>query len=184
MTPKRWQEIEDILDQVMPRPPEERTAQLDRLCGEDATLRGQVEEMLIYCDQAQEEAFLEKSPLADAQNLVLGSILAEEPETGLKAGDSVGSYQIVFRVGHGGMGEVYRAERADGRFHKDVALKVVKRGMDTREILQRFRYEREILARLEHPNIAQLHDAGVTDDGRPYFVMEYVEKGQPLVSHS
>ena len=66
MTSERWQEIEDILDQVMPRPPGERTAQLDRLCGEDATLRGEVEEMLVYCDQAQAESFLEKSPLLAA----------------------------------------------------------------------------------------------------------------------
>ncbi len=150
MTPKRWQEIEDILDRVMPRPPEERTAQLDRLCGEDATLRGQVEEMLIYCDQAQEEAFLEKSPLEDAPNLVLGSILTVEPEVGLQAGDSVESYRIVEHLEGGGMGEVYLAERTDP--HRQVALKVVKRGMDTREILRRFRYTRRHRAghRAEH----------------------------------
>ena len=71
------------------------------------------------------------------------------------------------------MGEVYLAERTDP--HMRVALKVVKRGMDTNEILQRFRYEREILARLNHPNIAQLYGGGVTEDGRPYFAMEYVE---------
>ena len=178
MTSERWQQIEDILDQVMPRPPGERTAQLDRLCGEDATLRGEVEEMLVYCDQAQAESFLEKSPLLAAQALDLDSILTEEADADLEAGMMVGPYRIVEPLGSGGMGEVYLAERTDP--HMRVALKVVKRGMDTNEILRRFRYEREILARLEHPNIARLHDAGVTDDGRPYFAMEYVEQGQPL----
>ena len=151
MTPERWQQIEDILDEVMPLDTQQRAVQLDRLCHDDATLRSQVEEMMGYCEQVQADAFLEDPPRLAAQDL-LGSILAEEPGIDLNAGTSVGPYTIIEPLGHGGMGEVFLAERANP--HMRVALKIVKRGMDTREILQRFRYEREILARLNHPNIA------------------------------
>lgn len=86
----------------------------------------------------------------------------------------IGAYKIVNELGRGGMGAVYLAERADGVFEKQVAIKVLKRGTDTDEVVRRFSAERQILARLEHPNIAGLIDAGTTDDGLPYFVMEYV----------
>ena len=77
------------------------------------------------------------------------------------------------------MGAVYLAERTDGQFQKHVAVKLIKRGMDTAAVLRRFRDERQILADLEHPNIARLLDAGTTDDGRPYFLMEYID-GLPI----
>ncbi len=172
MTPERWQQIENILDEVMPLATEERAARISRLCRGDAALRSEVEEMMGFCDQVQAESFLEAPPHLAAQDL-LGSVLAEPRVEDLSVGTSIGPYTIVEHLGHGGMGEVYLAERADP--HMRVALKVVKRGMDTNEILQRFRYEREILARLNHPNIAQLYGGGVTEDGRPYFAMEYVE---------
>jgi serine/threonine protein kinase/Tol biopolymer transport system component len=97
-------------------------------------------------------------------------------------GERLGAYRIVGELGRGGMGAVYLAERADSEFRRRVAVKVVKRGMDTDSILRRFRNERQILAALDHPNIARLLDGGTTDDGRPYFVMEYIN-GAPITQY-
>src|SRR5207253_391487 len=94
------------------------------------------------------------------------------------AGSRIGPYKIIREIGRGGMGTVYLAARADD-FEKRVAIKLIKRGMDTDEILSRFRNERQILANLDHPNIARLLDGGTTTDGLPYFVMEYIE-GQTI----
>ncbi|HKP12446.1 MAG TPA: protein kinase, partial [Blastocatellia bacterium] len=97
-------------------------------------------------------------------------------------GERIGAYLVVGELGRGGMGAVYLAERADSEFRRRVAVKVVKRGMDTDSILRRFRNERQILAALDHPNIARLLDGGTTDDGRPYFVMEYID-GEPITQY-
>jgi serine/threonine-protein kinase len=94
-------------------------------------------------------------------------------------GKRVGPYRLIRELGRGGMGVVYLAERADEEFKKRVAVKIIKRGMDTEEIVARFRHERQILASLDHPNIARLLDGGTTADGLPYFVMEHIE-GQPI----
>jgi serine/threonine protein kinase len=91
----------------------------------------------------------------------------------------IGSYEITAMIGEGGMGSVYRAARADQQYKKQVAIKVVKRGLDTPFALARFRSERQILANLEHPNIARLLDGGTTDAGLPYVVMELVD-GMPI----
>jgi serine/threonine protein kinase/Flp pilus assembly protein TadD len=96
-----------------------------------------------------------------------------------RIGERLGTYEIVRELGRGGMGAVYLANRADGQFKKRVAIKVIKRGTDTDEVLRRFRIERQILANLEHPNITHLLDAGTTGDGLPYFVMEFIE-GTPI----
>ena len=84
-------------------------------------------------------------------------------------------YQIVEEIGQGGMGEVYRAERADGQYDKQVAIKFVRGGFDTKAVLERFRHERQMLASLDHPNIARLLDGGTTEEGIPYLVMELIE---------
>src|SRR5207244_7439521 len=89
------------------------------------------------------------------------------------------AYVIIREIGQGGMGTVYLAARADGYFEKQVAIKLLKRGVANKEVLRRFRSEREVLARLDHPNIARLIDGGTTEDGLPYFVLEYVE-GQTI----
>ena len=86
--------------------------------------------------------------------------------------ERIGSYRLLRKLGQGGMGTVYLAERADEEYRKRVALKIIKRGMDTDAILGRFRRERQILASLQHPNIAMLLDGGTSSDGLPYFVME------------
>src|SRR5690606_25102516 len=122
----------------------------------------------------------------DSVDTFAAPLLAELDANAFAGGDAalapgvrVGAYRIVHEIGRGGMGVVYLAERADEEFEKRVALKVVKRGMDTDEVLRRFRHERQILASLEHPNIARLLDGGATSDGRPYLVMEHVE-GEPI----
>ena len=101
----------------------------------------------------------------------------------LTPGQRLGAYEIIRELGRGGMGAVYLARRADGAFNKEVAIKVLKRGTDTDEVLSRFQTEREILARLVHPNIARLLDAGTTSEGLPYFVMEYIA-GQPMTAYA
>jgi serine/threonine protein kinase len=98
---------------------------------------------------------------------------------GPAAGREIGAYRLLAKLGEGGMGAVYLAERADGMFQKQVALKLIRPGMDYRSVVDRFRYERQILAGLDHPNIARLFDAGATDEGMPFFVMEFVE-GIPI----
>jgi non-specific serine/threonine protein kinase/serine/threonine-protein kinase len=107
---------------------------------------------------------------ACASDMRVGSADIDDTSIGRR----IGAYRIVRELGRGGMGAVYLAERADQEFTKQVAIKLLKRGTDTDEVLRRFRSEREILARLEHPNIARLLDAGTSEDGLPYFVMEYV----------
>jgi len=111
-----------------------------------------------------------------------GAALVAGAAAGVRVGARVGPYRLLRQIGRGGMGTVYLAERDDAEFRKRVALKVVRRGMDTDDILLRFRYERQILASLEHPNIARLYDGGATPDGRPYLVMEYIE-GVPITRY-
>src|SRR5207244_6983593 len=94
-------------------------------------------------------------------------------------GSTLGAYRIEREIGRGGMGAVYEAARADNVFRRRVAIKIVKRGMDTDFILRRFRNERQILASLDHPNIARLLDGGATGEGLPYYVMEFI-KGRPI----
>ena len=94
-------------------------------------------------------------------------------------GKLVGPYRIVEEIGQGGMGSVYKADRADDAFKRDVAVKIIRRGMNNEYIVRRFRHERQALAALDHPNVARLLDGGMTEDGLPYFVMEYIE-GKPI----
>src|SRR5690606_12909556 len=117
------------------------------------------------------------------QPIAAGSYRGDGPEVGLPAGTLVGPYRVVGEAGRGGMGVVYRARRADGAFEKTVALKLVKRGMDTDEVLARFRRERQVLAALDHPGIARLLDGGAAERGRPYLVMELVE-GAPTPAYA
>ncbi len=133
-------------------------------------MRAEVESLLRHDKPAAE--FIEESAFE-----VTARLLAED-ETEANAERRIGSYKILREIGRGGMGVVYLAER-DDEYRKQVAIKLIKRGMDTDAVLQRFRHERQILANLEHPNIARLLDGGTTDDGLPYFVMEYIE-GLPV----
>ncbi len=170
MTGLRWERLVELFHAVRELPPAERAAHLGLAC-DDSDLR---REVLRLCD-AHERAggFIETPALA-----VAGSWL-DAPSDGAPVGRRFGPYRVVREIGRGGMGAVYLAERDDGQFRQRVALKLIKRGMDTDLVLRRFRAERQILASLDHPNIARLLDGGTTDDGRPYFVMEHVD-GRPI----
>ncbi|HEV2764092.1 MAG TPA: protein kinase, partial [Pyrinomonadaceae bacterium] len=179
MSPEHWQLVEEIFGQALDLPREERVSFLDGACGSNRELREQVE-FLLKCDE--EAGTFIAEPAFDVRGVVTnapGLLAAAELTGDFMLGRRIGQYRIVREIGHGGMGAVYLAERADDEFRKNVAIKLVKRGMDTDFILRRFRNERQILASLEHPNIARLFDGGTTDDGLPYFVMEYIE-GQPV----
>nr|MDQ5838442.1 serine/threonine protein kinase [Acidobacteriota bacterium] len=178
MSPERWKQIEEVFQSALDLPQAERRGFIASACAGDDTLREQVEALVAQSEQAGD--FIEAPAVAVAgftggPSLTIKQDALEDPMVGRR----VGSYRIVREVGRGGMGAVYLAERADSAFHKRVALKVVKRGMDTDFILRRFRHERQILASFDHPNIARLLDGGTTEEGLPYFVMEYVE-GQPV----
>ncbi|HMB70268.1 MAG TPA: protein kinase, partial [bacterium] len=170
-----WRRIADILDAVLELDATERGPALDRLCGNDAELRAQVDR-LVAADASAGE-FLESSAERWAADLIGPAPTAPDDAPG--PGDVVGSYRILREVGRGGMGAVYLAERADGQFDQRVALKLIRPGMDTRTVRERFLRERQILAGLQHPGVARLLDGGVLDDGRPFFALEYVE-GEPL----
>ncbi len=165
--PERWRRLKEILADALEQSSlEERTALLRRACTNDATLLREAQQLLEH-DATIFEEFAE-----------LAATRLRENE-GDRIGERLGAYVIVQELGRGGMGAVYLAKRADGQFHKRAAIKVLKRGTDTEEVLRRFRIERQILAELEHPNITRLLDAGTTADGLPYFVMEFVE-GTPI----
>ena len=180
MSSLEWSRVEAILSNALELEGDARQAYLDEACAYDPALRQEVEDLLDASDQVDAEGFL--STLAPGGNQFLKWMATHDATEALQPGASVGPYRLLRPIGQGGMGIVYLAERADGQFEKEVALKVIKRGMDTDEIVRRFRHERQILARLEHPHIARLYDGGVTEDGRPFFVMEHVE-GKPIDSY-
>jgi serine/threonine-protein kinase len=178
-TPEEWSRIEAILDDVLELEPGARVDALDRACGGDATLRAQVEGLLAADTGAAQ--FLETPAMVYAAGVV-NAAPGDPSGDQERPGDRVGPYSVIREIGHGGMGRVFLAHRADGQFEQHVALKLVRSGPYGGEILGRFLRERQILARLQHPNIARLLDGGVTADGRPYFAMEYVA-GEPITAY-
>jgi len=172
MTPERWQQVMHVLDAVILLDTTERDPYLDKVCADDPELRVEVESLVDSHKRAGSD-FLN----ASAVNLRPPVVGADPARARL--GHRIGAYEVLEEIGHGGMGEVYRAVRADGQYTKKVALKLVRGGASTVSVLERFRYERQILAGLDHPNIARLLDGGTTEDGVPYLVMELVE-GMPL----
>ncbi|MBX7170351.1 MAG: protein kinase [Pyrinomonadaceae bacterium] len=164
-----WEKVEEIFEKAVEMPPTERDAYLAEVCNNDEDLRRQIEKLILADEKA--ENFIDSPVFADE------NIEDSVPPSFL--GKKVGQYRLIKELGRGGMGAVFLAERNDNEFKKRVAIKLIKRGMDTDFILKRFRNERQILARLEHPNIARLLDGGTTDDGLPFFVMENVE-GQSI----
>lgn len=171
---ERWQRVQEVVESALDLEPRERKAFLKDACTGDDALLEEVESFLAVHDH--EDSFLEQPalevhgfypPLAQPDSVV---------------GKRLGPYKAVRQLGSGGMGTVYLGVREDDQYHKEVAIKVIKRGMDTDFILRRFRSERQILANLNHPNIAQLLDGGTTEDGLPYLVMEYVE-GKPITQY-
>ena len=166
--------MKDILDEALAQPAGETRAALVRSrCTGDAELLREVESLLAGADS------LDKEPTDWFEDCADQASAAFWDDDLSRDGERIGAYVVVRQLGRGGMGAVYLAERADGQFEKQVAIKVLKRGTDTEEVLQRFATERRIVARLDHPNIARLLDAGSTADGLPYFVMEFVD-GVPV----
>lgn len=168
MTPDRYQRVKAVFHSALELAPEQREAFLAENCADDETLSNEVRSLLSAHDEA--ESFIE-TPAAAANVM-----FANDADL---VGKRVGPYRLIRELSQGGMGTVWLAVRADDQFQKRVAIKLIKRGMDSDFILRRFRHERQILASLDHPNIARLLDGGTTEEGPPYFVMEYVE-GQPI----
>ncbi|HEX3187107.1 MAG TPA: protein kinase [Pyrinomonadaceae bacterium] len=177
MTPERWRQVEEIFQAALDLLPEERARYVTQVCATDTDLRRNVEVLLSQHDSAGD--MLDHSLYGDTDNSLFDSFIDEKDPM---LGRRLGAYRIEREIGRGGMGAVYEAVRVDNEFNKRAAIKLVKRGMDTDFILRRFRKERQILAALDHPHIGALLDGGTTDDGLPYFVMEYIE-GQPLYSY-
>jgi serine/threonine-protein kinase len=172
-----WNSIAPILDEVIELSGYDRERALDRACTTDPELRQAVEELLVECQN--ERGFLENPAAFFAASLFEHT--AARPDDSL-ANKRIGPYLLINEIARGGMGTVWLAERADGQFQQRVALKLIKRGMDSDEISRRFIAERQILARFNHSNIARLMDGGVTDGGQPWFAMEYVE-GSSITRH-
>jgi serine/threonine protein kinase len=159
-----WERIQGLFLEAVELRPEERARFLDSACQGDAEVRREVESLLTH-DSAGDQH------IAEALGDTAHSLFESESLTGTR----LGAWRVLQEIGRGGMGTVYLAARDDDQFHKRVALKVVKRGMDTAELLSSFRRERQILAHLDHPYIARLIDGGSTPQGQPFLVMEYVE---------
>ena len=172
--------LNDIIDKALELEGEAREAYLDGACAGDPELREKANRLLADFSASVPSEFLQDPiPIPDVPDL---PVFSQTNGKHVQPGHRIGEYRIVELIGRGGMGEVYLAERADGAFEQKVAIKLVKAGMSTDEVLRRFHYERQILANLEHPNIARLLNGGISDDGSPYFVMEYVE-GIPITDY-
>ncbi|MEM8483987.1 MAG: serine/threonine-protein kinase [Bacteroidota bacterium] len=170
MTPERWNLVQEIFEKAVTVAPADLASFLKDACKGDAALH---EEVLSLLKADEEEGSMLEGHVLDAVDVgELSDALSLD-------GKEIGPYRLIRQLGEGGMGLVYLAERADGVFEQQVALKLIKRGMDTDRIIRRFEAERKILARLQHDNIARVFDGGITDDGLPYFVMEYVD-GEPI----
>lgn len=163
----RWQQLSTLLDQLLELPTDQRAARLARLHVSDPTLAGEVERLL------QHEA--------DSHDFMAQPLWTAAPEDS-REGTRIGPYRLLRRLGEGGMGEVWLAERADGLYERQVALKLLRSGYADPGLRQRFSREREILARLQHPHLAQLLDAGIDLQGQPYLALAYVE-GEPITDY-
>ncbi|HIG74831.1 MAG TPA: serine/threonine protein kinase [Bacteroidetes bacterium] len=168
MSAPTYADVKALFVELEGLPREERAA---RLAAASPTLRAEVE-ALLDANSALDDGFME--PV-----LHMTDLMNDDPLLGTR----IGAFRVERVIGEGGMGRVYAASRDDGAFEQTVALKVVKRGMDTEAVLRRFEAERRILARLRHPGIARLIDGGETEDGRPYVAMELVD-GDPLTAYA
>jgi tetratricopeptide (TPR) repeat protein len=170
---ERWQRIKQLFAEANLLAPEHCAAFLEEACAGDAPLRAEVESLLAH---SRGDAIVDKPAAA----YVTGTAFHAGAEQWI--GERLGPYELTALLGHGGMGEVYRARRVDAEYDKEVAIKLVPAGYQAAFVLQRLRTERQILATLEHPHIARLIDGGATAQGIPYLVMELVE-GRPIDVH-
>ncbi|MEO6393456.1 MAG: protein kinase, partial [Pyrinomonadaceae bacterium] len=170
MADQNWQKIKDVFVAALEKEPRERAPYLDECCGGDRTLRQEVETLL--------DAHSELDDFIEQPAFKVGDVFAQDDQQREK---QFGSYRIIREIGVGGMGAVFLAERVDGEFEHQVAIKIIRQTMVDSDLARRFRRERQILASLNHPNIARLLDGGVTETGTPFLVMEYV-KGEALTT--
>jgi len=173
VTPERYSQVKSLFQLVLDQSPDQRQAFLDKACGADRALHHEVRQLLTSDSSSAD--FLSHPAVTPVSQILEQA--ARDQEEALPP--SIGPYAVQRQIGVGGMGAVYLASRADQHYSKLVAIKVIRRGMEQDRIVQRFRRERQIVASLDHPNIARLLDGGAAEDGRPYFVMEYVE-GHPI----
>jgi serine/threonine protein kinase len=171
MTPEQLSRIREIYEKALSVSGSDREAFLDRECGGNNEIRKEIHRL--FAAREQVPAWLDQPAMGAARPP------EDPPELPKLEGRHVGGYTLVREIGRGGMGRVFLAERSDGAFRKQAAVKLLLPGANIAEVIARFQQEREILASLDHPNIARLLDGGVTEEGWPYFVMEYVE-GQPI----
>jgi eukaryotic-like serine/threonine-protein kinase len=169
LDPVRFRLIDELFDRALQLPPAERAAFIAEAAGADHDLAAEVAGLLASVTTS--EAAVGES-VADFAAPLLADLAADDAAESI---GEIGPWRVLGQLGRGGMGAVYLAERSDGAYERNVAIKVVKLGMDTVELLRRFADERRILASLDHPNIARFIDAGSTTDGRPYLVLEHVE---------
>ncbi|MCX6587109.1 MAG: protein kinase [Acidobacteria bacterium] len=169
MTPQRYTQVKSLFQLVLDQPAPQRQPFLEKACGADRQLYLEVINLL-QSDSSSPDFLSHPAITPVSQLLEEANRQPEEPNPAY-----IGPYAIQRQLGAGGMGTVYLASRADQHYSKLVALKVIRLGMEQERIIQRFRRERQIVASLDHPNIARLLDGGAAADGRPYFVMEYVE---------
>lgn len=177
MDPDLWRRLETIFFAALDVQPGERRAFLDVACAGDAALRAEVDAILAGHERAGGGG-LSLAPGTGGGGGAGGGATGETLR-----GKRLGPYRLEERVGRGGMGEVYRAERADDQYRQEVAVKLLRATLSPDEMARRFRVERQVLARLQHPNVATLLDGGVTEDGTPYLVMQYV-RGSPITDHA
>ena len=179
MDAQRWRRISALFDEIVELPESARAAALDRACASDPTLREEITALLRHDAVAERDA----PTLLDAPGHVAADWAEHaNPDSDDVAGRSIGRWRVLRELGRGGMGVVYLAERADGQFEQRAALKLIRTDDGSSGLRRRFLRERQILADLEHPNIARLLDGGIAEDGRPYFAMEYVD-GRPLLDY-
>ena len=190
MDPQRWQRLQDLFDQAVDLPSDQRLDYLNDACA-DPGLVQQVHSLILSSDAEEDHG---EKAIAEALGSALGDKALVNPENRtdgaggsralrIAAGDRVGNYRILGEIGSGGMGTVFRASRDDGEYQQEVAIKVVSdRRMTSDEIVRRFKTEREILATLDHPYIARLLDGGTTESGIPYVVMEAID-GDPITTY-
>ncbi len=171
MTPERWQRVRDLFEAALPLEPATRARYVAEAAADDTPLAEEVIRLLASDEKAA--AFLSTPPGAVLQGLAPG-------EAGpVTVGRHIGPYRVLGEISHGGMGAVYRAVRDDDQYQKQVAIKLIRGGLGPDFVVDRFKAERQILANLEHPNIARLIDGGTTEEGWPWFSMECVE-GEPI----
>lgn len=174
-----WNRVKPLVDQALTLLPQDRQAFLDQVCTGDEALHAVAQQFLDQLEHLDQSPFMENPAAARFEALVADAL---DPDSAAEPLE-IGPYRTVREIGQGGMGMVFLAERVDGQFEREVALKLIRQEAHTKAAALRFLHERQILARLQHPNIAHLLDGGVADDGRPYFVMEYVE-GEPITQYS